>query len=357
MIRSAYNVIPLSQEHYAAYDEFVSKTDTSLFYASRAYKDFLESLLGCRSLYSLAIDNRQTIVGALPMMLSRPGPYGTVANSLPYYGSNGGVILGTCINEIERAAIRTALLDVCMTQLTQEKCASVTLITNPLYDDSNWYNGYFGGCLQDERIGQITLLPDSGDKGEQLLGRFEDPRPRNIRKAIKSGITWRISMSDADILFLRNTHQDNISAIGGIPKTEFFFSSLKKYFNTDQFRVFVAEHKGRPVAALLLLYFNRTVEYFTPVVVEEYRSFQPLSLLIFEAMKDAMQNGYRFWNWGGTWLAQKGLYKFKKKWGSTDLTYRYFTKVFHNGLLGASQKELLEQYSNFFVVPFKDLKR
>lgn len=54
----------------------------------------------------------------------------------------------------------------------------------------------------------------------------------------------------------------------------------------------IASLDGRPVAALLLLYFNRTVEYFAPVIEHEYRSRQPLSFLIWQGMLDAVHRGY-----------------------------------------------------------------
>ena len=66
----------------------------------------------------------------------------------------------------------------------------------------------------------------------------------------------------------------------------------------NDWSVFTAFHDGCPVAALLLFYFNKTVEYFTPVTVHEYRNFQPMSLIVFEAMRDAINRGMTNWNWG-----------------------------------------------------------
>ena len=92
-------------------------------------------------------------------------------------------------------------------------------------------------------------------------------------------------------------------------------------------KIFIAEKEGIKIAGLLLFYFNKSIEYFTPVIVNEFRSLQPLSLLIFEAMKDGISRNYEFWNWGGTWLTQDGVYRFKKMWGSEDLKYFYYVKI------------------------------
>jgi len=63
----------------------------------------------------------------------------------------------------------------------------------------------------------------------------------------------------------------------------------------------------------LLFYYGKTIEYFTPVFRNEYRSYQPMSLLIYQAMVDGAKAGYERWNWGGTWENQEGVYRFKSK--------------------------------------------
>ena len=95
---------------------------------------------------------------------------------------------------------------------------------------------------------------------------------------------------------------------------------------------------------------------YTPVIVEEHREKQPLSLLIFEAMKDASKEGYKLWNWGGTWLTQDGVYRFKSRWGTKDINYYYYTKINSERIYHCSKEELLNEYNDVFVIPFSHLK-
>ena len=53
------------------------------------YKHFIENLLNVESHYLIAVDNNQ-IQGILPLMIQN-GKFGNVINSLPFYGSNGGI--------------------------------------------------------------------------------------------------------------------------------------------------------------------------------------------------------------------------------------------------------------------------
>ena len=85
---------------------------------------------------------------------------------------------------------------------------------------------------------------------------FEDPRPRNIRKALKENISVYNSHADEDFIFLYETHFENITSINGIPKEKRFFDLIPLYFNHSEYRIYIAEYKEKKIAALLLFYFN-----------------------------------------------------------------------------------------------------
>ncbi len=350
------NIELLTDKNVDEYETFLLANPQTLLYASNKYRKFLEKLLDCESYYLLACNNYGSITGSLPIMLSRQDSHlGRIANSLPYYGSYGSIILSSNISE-NASYIRQSLLEHAYKTLNNLGVSAYTLITSPFDDMANYRQKCLEGCLIDHRLGQITTLPQqSEDPGATLLKMFEDPRPRNIRKAIKSGVKCRYSHSEGDMNFLYETHQDNIRSIGGIPKDKKFFDLVPEVFDESDFRIYTAEFQGRPVASLLVFYFNKTVEYFTPAIIDEFRSFQPLSLIIFEAMKDAVSLGYRYWNWGGTWLSQKGVFDFKRKWGAETREYLYFTKIFNSGIKNASKEALSKEYPNFYIIPFKEL--
>ena len=348
----------LSKSDYDSYARFLLKDEKSLFYLSLRYKLFLEMLLSCESRYLIAKDQEGGIVGAFPLMISKKGKFGRIGNSLPYFGSNGSAIVDQSISFDDQSAVRRLLLEGAEKCCENAGCGAQTIVTSPF--ERSWERDESSVTYDflDKRIGQITPLPESGaDLEDRLMSIFQNPRPRNIRKAINSSVSFRCSYSEDDMKFLYRTHKENISGVGGVSKDESFFSLVPEVFDREDYRVYVAEKEGKRVAALLLFYFNRTVEYFTPAVVPEARSLQPSALIIFEAMKDAITAGYRFWNWGGTWLAQTGVYDFKKRWGAVDHPYRYFTKIFDKRILTSSKKELLNEYPGFFVIPFDEIEK
>ncbi|MFA5165758.1 MAG: peptidoglycan bridge formation glycyltransferase FemA/FemB family protein [Candidatus Paceibacterota bacterium] len=332
-------IIELKADNFGKYSDFLLNAETSLFYHSIKYKEFIERLLNCQSHYLLACENDK-ILAALPLM-SCEGKFGKVYNSLPYYGSNGGIV-GSNVLACE------ALIKEYRT--LAENCSSATIIENPL---ENYNYDSLPIDYQGQRISFINSLDFPED--DYLLANIESSTRRNIKKAQSFGI--KCEVDNSLMFYLQSTHYENMGRIGGIPKNPEFFQNISKYFCAgEDYNIYAAKKGGEIVAALLLFYFNGTVEYFVPVITKEFREMQPLALIIYQAMLDSAKQGFRRWNWGGTWLSQEGVYRFKKKWGGKEGRYRYLTKINNQDILKAKKEEISLEYPNFFVVPYDKLK-
>ena len=327
---------------------YVSSCPHSLIYSCPSFIKLTSDHLGASPGWILA-KNERGFSGVLPFVESKAGEFGTVFNSLPYYGSNGGVL-----QSIDDEKIKCLLIESYFEYAHSQNACTATLTTNPLVMDNEIYESTIKGFFRDKRIGQITHLPRNPEK---LIDIFDEPRPRNIRRALKEGVQVSYGNEKASLEFLYETHVQNMRAIGGLSKTWRFFEKLLSDMPYDLWSVYVGTKEEQPIAALLLFYYNGTVEYFTPVVISEYRNTQALALVIYEAMKDAVKKrGCKNWNWGGTWLSQTGVYDFKKRWGTTDYPYYYYTKLFNEGVMSSSKELLLKDYPGFFVIPFSVLK-
>lgn len=329
--------------HRTVYDEFLRLRPETLLYQTSAYMALLEDLLDAQNLTQLVWDEAGRLQGVLPL-LRKDGPWGAVLNSLPYYGSNGAIVAET---EIAERILHSRFL-----ALSQAPgVAASTVIENPLEP-----KGFklFSGMLEEERIGQFTPLPREGDIPKNLMTIFHGKTRNMVRKTQKLGIETRTDASA--ISFLQRVHTENMAEIGGLAKAPEFFELVPRHFSAPKdYQIYVASIGGEDVAALLVFFWNQTVEYFTPAVVKEYRSLQPLSALIFKAMCDAAEAGFGWWNWGGTWLSQTGVYQFKSRWGTQDIPYRYKIDVRNLLMLDATPQQLLEHYPGFYTVPFSQL--
>ena len=327
-----------------SYEEYLFGKENSLFYYSSKYKNFMKKLLDCEEEYLLAIE-RDRIRGILPLMYMEGGSF-RVYNSLPYYGSNGGIIA-------DNEEAYTALLRVYNNEISCDKATlSSTIITNPLneQDSSGFIHNYI-----DYRISQITSLSGERDDWKGLQSRIDSSARRNIKKAVRENISVEIDHSQLNRL--RKMHQENIQAMSGLPKSDEFFTLIPQHFSPNKdFDLYVAKKDGVIIAGLLVFYFNQTIEYFTPAIDNRYRSYQPLSLIIITAMTEAARRGFKWWNWGGTWESQVGVYRFKRKWGADDRKYFYYTQLNDLSILTWPKEKILSTFPNFFIVPFAALQ-
>jgi hypothetical protein len=334
-------IVEFNDSYSGRYEDFLNSSNTSLLYYSLKYKMFLEELLNCKSRYLLALE-KDKIIGVLPLM-EKNGAFGKVINSLPFYGSNGGALS----NDL---SVRTALYKSLDNIVADESISAATVVTHPLLQPKDNPIKY---DFIDERIGQWTPLKTTEVESMTI---FDSSTRRNIRKAMKSDI--KIKIDNNAWQFLEETHLDNMKAIGGNAKGHDFFVMAQKHFNAgEDYNIYIAELDNKPVAAILLFYYNKTVEYFTPVTIDSAKNLQPTALIIRTAMVDAAKKGFTWWNWGGTWKSQDGVYRFKKKWGAQDFPYKYFTKLNNQDILEQSADTLLKEYPDFFVVPFDVLKK
>lgn len=335
------------------YEAFILSEPDSLLYYSHKYRTLLERFLDAESCYFVARNSEGMIEGVLPAFLKRGDACGNILNSLPFYGSNGSILAHEGKTEIKQC-----LIQAFYAYAEKNDCASTTLITSPFENDKEFYTNETLFTFKDERVGQLTRLPSgSNSVPEDLMAIFHSKTRNMVRKALKSPIHIVTDGPEQYHEFLLSTHEQNMIGVGGMAKPAKFFDLIRDIFlYGKEYRIYTAIFDGKPIAALLLLYYNKTVEYFTPVIVEEYRSMQPLSLLIYQAMQEAVNDGFSWWNWGGTWLTQDGVYHFKKRWGTEDFPYYYYTRLFNDKVLCQDRTTLLSEYPYFFVVPFGELK-
>lgn len=338
--------INLTPEWEKKYSAFVNAHTGAMFYHTLTYRDLLKEIIDVKENYLLVVDSNEEIQAVLPILL-KEGSLGVVANSLPFYGSNGGVL------EKDPKAFEIMVEYYNQYIANNKNIIASTVVTNPLLPQEKYER--LDHQIKDSRIGQFTSLDFEDNIEEQLMNSFHYKTRNMVRKAQKQGLT--IEIDNTQLEFLKETHIENMLAIGGKPKAAKFFSVFPKLYKANSdYKIYVAKEKDVLISALLVFYYNKTVEYYTPVIVEAYRDKQPLSLLIYQAMKDAANEGYKLWNWGGTWLTQDGVYRFKSRWGTKDINYFYYTKINSEKVYTSSKEELLNSYKDVFVIPFTHLK-
>lgn len=344
-------ISPLSSERRSDYYLFLLTDEKTLIYSSPDYAEYLTSSVGGECACLLALENG-AIVGSISYFRKTHPELGTIINSLPWYGSHGGCVLA----DDTRDDVRKALLAAYMQDVAATDTLTATMILTPFEEKSkSVYESVIKPNFIDGRIGQITELVENGPDVDNRLLAILSQKTRNlVRKSLKQGFSFHETDDEESWSFLFKTHQENIAAIGGKAKPLEHFQAMRSTIPPEMRRLFVATDGDKPVAAVLLLYFNKTVEYITPVILHDYRSRQPLSFLIYNAMLDAIGRGFRWWNWGGTWKTQESLYHFKAGWGAVDMPYSYLINASEKAVstLKERREEIVSAFPYYYVFPF-----
>lgn len=324
-----------------------------MLYHSLNYKNFLSSVLGdAEPLYLLGKQDGE-IQAVLPLF-ARQGPYGTVLNSLPFFGSHGSLLsLPGC-----SLPLRDLVWQSFLGMQREPRIASSTLIETPSIPLSN-PEQLLPPTFVTEKWSQITPLPFSVPPelvAHNLLYACHGKTRNMIKKAMRASFQIDVSSSDESLWRLQNLHESNMVSKGRTFKALEVFSSIKQSFEQDQVGVYEARSSdGTLAASLLLIYYDDWVEYFVPAVNPAYRSHQPLTALIFRAMQDSViERGAKYWNWGGTPDSQPSLFRFKARWGSLNTRYRTLTwsGSSYDKLTNASIKDLIVHYRYFYSRPW-----
>ena len=319
------------------FQDFVMKHPKSLIYHTQNYKTLIKRHLDCDIHYYFLEDSGS--IRAVLTAMSKEGKHGKVFNSLPFFGSNGGILAA---NE----SAYTAMLNL-YDKLTENMSFS-TFIENPF--DIVQRKPDFD--LVSHRICQVTDLTDVDL--DNLDNIFTSKKRNDIRRALRNKVEVQVDFSDYAKDYLLDTHIANMRAVNAANKSRDYFHDLFSLFRVGaDYDLFTAKKDGELVAALLLLYHKNIVEYYTPVISIQQRHLQALSLIIYEAMKLNKKAGRTIWNWGGNGNSLNSVYRFKKNWGAKDFPYDYLIKSNIQQLADLDPKDILEDYNGFYLFPFE----
>jgi hypothetical protein len=342
-----------------AYRRLVLDAEEGMLFHSLEWRELLDRMLdSARPRYLLAVED-DAVLGVLPTLVHKNDRFGNVLNSLPFFGSHGGAVVRSDLPPSKRRTVKATLLSYLQSTLVEEEdCVLSTVITTPFETDHDVYEQELSSEFRDYRIGQIKEFTD--ESHDDLLYDIEKRCRTAIRKANKAGVTVRKSDDvSAHMEQLREGHFEHMESIDGYAKPSSFFEEVPRVFERNsEFDLYVAEYEDQTVCLVLLCYFGDFVEYLLPVTDPEYRSKYPTNLLIYEAMRDAIDRGFRYWNFGGTWVSQGGVYRFKRSFEPDDIEYDYHVSVHGDvdPILTSSPAELRHEYEYCYVVPFDELE-
>lgn len=166
---------------------------------------------------------------------------------------------------------------------------------------------------------------------EQQFKNFSSNTKRNIKKAEREGVIVEISNSlpATEIFYKMNCATRKKHGLPPQPKK--FFLNLHKYvLSKNRGFIAIGKHEGKNIAGAVYLQFGDKALYKFGASYMQYQNLRANNIVMWEAIKHFVKEGYSSFCFGRTEPENEGLRKFKLGWGTSEHIlniYRYnFTK-------------------------------
>lgn len=131
------------------------------------------------------------------------------------------------------------------------------------------------------------------DKESDILERFSPTIRRNIKKTIKDfKLTVEINERYDQFypILVENKSRHNVKP------THSYEDLLKlKELMPDRLKLFMVYFEDKPIGGSLMFYPNKNVALcFYNMLIYEYEKYKPIQRVMYEVVKDATENGYRY---------------------------------------------------------------
>ena len=184
---------------------------------------------------------------------------------------------------------------------------------------------------------------------KQIFSGFRSSTKRNIRKSLREGVQIEISNSLESFTEFYKLHIKTRKRYGGaIEPIHFYRNIFKHIISRGNGIVFLASYKKRIIAAAVYFQFGKCTNFQYGASDLKYQHLRPNNLIMWEAIKWYLQNGFESLSFGVTECENSGLRQFKNGMATTEQTVCYFVYnflknnfIFHNSLNTPTKRKIL----------------
>ncbi len=180
-------------------------------------------------------------------------------------------------------------------------------------EHASHYSSYYRHTLE---------LPENEDL---IFKQFQGSTKRNIRKALRAGLSVSVSRSLEAVLSYYSLHGMLRKRHGMPPQPLYFFKSIhKNVIAPGKGFVILASYQGKPVAGAVFVLFGRKAVYKYGASDLSYQHLRANDLVMWEAIRLLVRSGFQSLCFGRTDMDNEGLRRFKSGWGTKESIIRYY---------------------------------
>jgi len=275
------------------WNNYVSGNPAASIYHRSEWRALIHRSFGHDSQYFYARNASGNIVGVLPLIRLKSCLFGDFMVSMPYFNYGGAIADHPLIEkELMKAANRFA---------------DESGIEHVEYRDTIPHDGH---PVRSDKVNMVLQLPGSREQLWESFGaklRAQIKRPQRENPVVLSG--REECLDDFYKVFSRNMRD-----LGTPVYAKSFFRNILNDF-PESSRILVVRLAGTPVAAGFLIGNRDTLEIPWASTVRRANHLSVNMLLYWEALRFAIEEKYRYFDFGRSSL-DSGTFRFKKQWGA-----------------------------------------
>lgn len=282
----------------------VLETGCYSFFHSANWARTLHESYGFNPVYFMA-QEKQRVTALLPVMEIRSFLSGNRGVSLPF--SDYCELIGR--GEPLRGVVQEAI--------GYGKSAGWKYVE--LRGDSSMFAGNPCFCFHYLHTTDISEGP------EKTYAALRDSTKRNIKKAVKEGVTVTRGTSPLALSEFCRLNSITRRQHGIPPQPQAFFERLhENVIAQGMGRVYLAYHGGTCIAGAVFVHFGDRALYKYGASDPSYQHLRGNNLVMWEAMRSYSEEGFSSFSFGRTEPGNEGLRQFKNGWGSREETVNYY---------------------------------
>jgi peptidoglycan pentaglycine glycine transferase (the first glycine) len=308
----------------------IANSHPASFLQSFEWGEFNAQVLGKNIIKWAAVDDDNELQ-ALALGIEKDLPAGKT-----FYYCPRGIIY----NQKQEVASWAEIFGQILKKVWTQPRRSIFIRVSPPYEFVDYKDGFFQRLgftrpkilahLEEPKKISVLELSHSIDK---LLQAMHPKTRYNIRLAEKKGVKIRrishasgVQEKELKIfceLIQTTAKRDKIKAYSSTYYQNLFryFSDTKKDMTITQY---IAEYQGKALSSLMVVYFGDTATYLHGASSDELRNLMPNYLIQWQAIKDAQDQGFKHYDFGGISEdnpAWTGITRFKQGFGGKEIMY------------------------------------
>ena len=299
-----FSVLEKDPVSISKWNEYVKENKDCGIYHSFQFLKYISNYFNIE-IYLFCVENKGEIVGILPMHRTKAFPYGTQLVSNAFNGSYGGM----CTNNEE-------ISNYLVQNLTSYVSSMSVRYSEIREDDMNNYN------LPVYDIYVNYCLNLSGTIDEIWMGKISSKTRNQIRRSLKSKLTWRLYKKEGVNLFY-DVYEKTMIQLGSPFFRVNFFQGLMETFTESMF-ISIVEYEGTPISALWMVKSINKIYNPWAGLIRSHSELCPNNLNYWKSICWAHELGINEFDFGRS-INESSQEKFKKGWGGvkTKLNYHY----------------------------------